>query len=201
MRVITGRFQGRKLKAPPGETTRPILDRVKVAVFDFLGARLAQPGVLPPLSVLDLFCGGGSLGIESLSRGAAYCAFVDADRAACGCLRENLDHLGIGPEGRIYQSPVETAIIAPPPNGRFSLIFLDPPYRLSEDWTPRATLRRVLERLGADPVVDENATMLWRHADKCEIPDLLPGGWQVEHRRSWGRMAVSVLVRTPREDR
>ncbi len=199
MRVITGRFHGRRLKAPSGEATRPILDRVKVAVFDFLGSRLAQPGILPPVNVLDLFCGGGSLGIESLSRGAAFCAFVDSDRNACTCLRENLTNLGIGPEARVYQAAVERTVVAAPPSGVFGLVFLDPPYRLSEDLGAQSVLRQTLERLSGDRLVGLEAIVLWRHAERCPVAARLPGGWLVEERRTWGQMAVSILTRGPQE--
>jgi 16S rRNA (guanine966-N2)-methyltransferase len=95
MRVVAGQFRGRRLQAPPGETTRPILDRAKVALFDWLGAQLSQPGDLPPIHVLDMFCGAGSLGIEALSRGVASCTFVEKDKEALQSLRMNLAQLGI----------------------------------------------------------------------------------------------------------
>src|SRR5262249_27025294 len=82
MRIIAGRHQHRKLVTPRGLDTRPMLDRVKQALFDALGSRYSQPGRLAPLNVLDVYCGGGTLGIESLSRGAAWCTFVENSPAA-----------------------------------------------------------------------------------------------------------------------
>ena len=84
MRVIGGLAKGRKLASVPGDTTRPILDRVKTALFDILRPRLDG------LSVLDLFAGSGSVGIEALSQGAARCVFLDINQKAVQTIRHNL---------------------------------------------------------------------------------------------------------------
>ena len=88
MRVIAGSAGGRRLKTVPGMSARPTSDRVREALFSILGERPSGA------RVLDLFAGAGTLGIESLSRGAARCVFVDTDRAACRVIRENLESLG-----------------------------------------------------------------------------------------------------------
>jgi 16S rRNA (guanine(966)-N(2))-methyltransferase RsmD len=84
MRVISGTAKGRKLKSVPGDSTRPIMDRVKVALFDILAAELEG------CSFLDLFAGTGGVGIEALSRGARRAVFVDVDAKAVHTVRENL---------------------------------------------------------------------------------------------------------------
>ena len=94
MRVIAGRFRGRTLDAPPGQSTRPITDRAKETLFNVLGHRFALPGCLPGFVVLDVFAGTGSLGLEALSRGAAACTFVEQDRRALRYLRQNIARLG-----------------------------------------------------------------------------------------------------------
>ncbi|MGH2910993.1 MAG: RsmD family RNA methyltransferase, partial [Solirubrobacteraceae bacterium] len=93
MRVISGRFRGRRLTAPRGEkTTRPTSDRVREACFSMLGG-------LEGVIALDLFAGTGALGIEALSRGAERALFVERDTAALRALRANLDALGLsGPQ-------------------------------------------------------------------------------------------------------
>ncbi|MFH1416963.1 MAG: 16S rRNA (guanine(966)-N(2))-methyltransferase RsmD [Planctomycetota bacterium] len=196
MRVIAGRYKGRNLLAPRGRGTRPILDRVKAALFDVLGVRLAQPGALPPADVLDLFAGSGSLGIEALSRGAASCVFVETDRAALGCLRRNLASLGIGPTARVFMDPVEVARAAPPPPHGFDLIFLDPPYALSEDMSPRSLMQRAVARLGTTIPAGPDALLVWRHAESCRLPDSFPSGWASCERRTWGTMAISFFQRS-----
>lgn len=85
MRVIGGTAKGRALKAVPGDSTRPILDRVKVPLFDIL-----RP-TLQGISVLDLFGGTGSVGIEALSQGAAHCVFLDTSAKAVATIKHNLE--------------------------------------------------------------------------------------------------------------
>lgn len=199
MRVIAGHYRGRSLISPPTENTRPILDRVKVSLFDWLGSKLAQPGVLPPIAVLDLFCGTGSLGIEALSRGADHCTFVEKDRQTVRCLQQNLDTLGISSTN--YKVLAESAenIRGTPPNhpDGFDLIFLDPPYVLSEDDRPDALLPRLLRRLGDQVPVAADAIAIWRTDGHVFIPSALPQGWHSSERRVWGSMAVTLLTRSP----
>jgi 16S rRNA (guanine966-N2)-methyltransferase len=84
MRVISGTAKGRKLKPVPGDSTRPIMDRVKVALFDILSGEVRDS------SVLDLFAGTGGVGIEALSRGARRAVFLDSDLKSVQTIRENL---------------------------------------------------------------------------------------------------------------
>src|SRR4051794_28006829 len=89
MRVIAGRFKGRRLQAPPGLATRPTSDRVREALFSILGERVEDA------RVLDLFAGSGALGLEALSRGAATAAFVDSAAPAIRALEANLRDLDV----------------------------------------------------------------------------------------------------------
>jgi 16S rRNA (guanine966-N2)-methyltransferase len=117
VRVVAGRFGGRRLGAPPGRGTRPTSDRVREAVFSTLGA-------LDGARVLDLYAGSGALGIEALSRGAASALFVERDRRALAALRRNLDDVGVEAEVRNQDA---LRFIAHP-EGVFDLVFCDPPY-------------------------------------------------------------------------
>ena len=92
MKIIAGHARGRKLKAPRGLTTRPATARIRESIFSRLLARLDFDG----LSVLDIFAGSGSLGIEALSRGAAHATFIDSSKAATAVIRENLAGAGVG---------------------------------------------------------------------------------------------------------
>ena len=120
MRVISGRWRGRALIAPPGEATRPTSDRAREAIFSMLVSRL---GSFEDLDVLDVFAGTGALSIEALSRGAATACFVDTDAAAVRAIRANLNALGA--TGDVRQAPVTALGRAPRPH---HLVFLDPPY-------------------------------------------------------------------------
>ena len=196
MRVISGRYKGTRLRTPPGQGTRPILDRVKGSLFDWLGSKLALPGQLPPLNACDLFCGGGSQGIEALSRGAAFCCFVENDRSALACLRANLDQLGIIETAVVVARPAESVTVSPPTDQGFGLIFLDPPYRLSEDVSKDSVMGRVLARVGTHVPVEPDALLLWRHADSCMLPKSVPGDWETVDRRSWGTMAMTMFQKS-----
>ena len=122
MRVISGKWRGRALKAPAGESTRPTSDRAREAIFSMLTSRL---GTFEDLDVLDLFAGTGALGIEALSRGAGTACFIDNDAAAVKAIRANL--AAMGTTGDVRQSPVASIGGAPRAH---HLVFLDPPYGL-----------------------------------------------------------------------
>lgn len=120
MRVIAGKWRGRPLVAPKGDTTRPTADRTREALFSMLTSRL---GSFEGLSVGDLFAGSGALGIEALSRGAATCLFVEQDRAALDALRANLTRLGA--TGDVRPGSVLSLGPAAVP---LDLVMMDPPY-------------------------------------------------------------------------
>jgi 16S rRNA (guanine966-N2)-methyltransferase len=193
MRVVAGCYRGRELRTPAGRGTRPILERVKVALFDWLGSRLAMPGHLPPLTVLDLFCGGGGLGIEALSRGARYCLFVESDPGAVACLQHNILALGLEALSKVLSLPAEAMPSTVGSSDVFDLVFLDPPYPFSRSFSSGSVLDRLLARLGGDIPVDAAALLVWRHPADCAMPKLLAGRWRLLERRVWGRMGISCF--------
>jgi 16S rRNA (guanine(966)-N(2))-methyltransferase RsmD len=122
MRVITGKYRGRKLSAPKGDSVRPTADRVKEALFSMLsdftrGARVA-----------DVFAGTGSLGIEALSRGAEACLFIENSAFAAEALKANLNTLGIGSEAVVCRMDFRAAMMRHAGFGA-DIVFIDPPYR------------------------------------------------------------------------
>ena len=120
IRVIGGMFCGRKLKAPKGLTTRPVMARVREALFNILGD-------IDGLRVLDLFAGTGAVGIEALSRGAVSAVFVESASLQCTVIRENLRIVGV--EAEVIRSKVEKILKTFGAKQRaFDMIFADPPY-------------------------------------------------------------------------
>ncbi len=121
MRIVAGRWGGRRLVAPPGRATRPTSDRVREALFSILGP-------LDGERVLDLFAGSGALGLEALSRGAGSAVFVDRAPAAVRAVTANLAALGaeaevVRADARAFLGNARRAAHA------YDLAFLDPPYR------------------------------------------------------------------------
>ena len=119
MRVIAGEAKGRRLALVPGETTRPITDRVKEAVFNILGDQVREA------SFLDLFAGTGGVAIEALSRGAARATLVEKERRAINVIRANLRTTGLADRARVIRRDVFQFL--PTCQERFDLIYVAPP--------------------------------------------------------------------------
>jgi len=128
LRIVAGRFKGRALVAPEGQGTRPTSDRARQAVFNILEHAPWSAG-LHDARVIDLFAGSGALGLEALSRGAAFCLFVETDEAARGAIRENMDAFGLFGAARVHRRDATDLGVRPGSAGEaFDLAFLDPPY-------------------------------------------------------------------------
>jgi 16S rRNA (guanine966-N2)-methyltransferase len=125
MRVVGGSLRGRTLAAPKSQTIRPTADRLRESLFNILAHAYGDP--IAGARVLDLFAGTGALGIEALSRGAAFTLFVDDGAEARALLRENVATLGLGGTSRIFRRDA-TKLGPAHPVEPFSLVFLDPPY-------------------------------------------------------------------------
>jgi len=202
MRIVAGKWRGRHIAAPDTLDTRPVLDRAKVVLFDILGHLLAQPGVLPPIAVLDLFAGSGALGLEALSRGARYCLFVEQGSRIAEILRKNLDTLEIIQEAEVLQADVTGLSIRPPPPpadspdepARYGLVFVDPPFRMLAGPRPMSALRGLLRVIARDRLVAPEAIIVVRHAVQHDGgPDLSP--LIEQQRRDVGGMTLRFMLR------
>jgi 16S rRNA (guanine966-N2)-methyltransferase len=132
VRIVSGNFRGKVLAAPKGDATRPTSDRARQAIFNILEHAAWSKGVRDA-RVIDLFAGSGALGFEALSRGAAFCLFVETDEAARGAIRENVDALspngGLFGVTRVHRRDATDLGVRPGGDGpAFDLAFLDPPY-------------------------------------------------------------------------
>jgi len=125
MRVVGGRLRGRNLAAPASREIRPTADRLRESVFNILIHAFGDP--IAGARVLDLFAGTGALGIEAVSRGAAFALFVDNGTEARALLRNNVEALGLGGVTKVYRRDA-TNLGPAHPVEPFSLVFLDPPY-------------------------------------------------------------------------
>ena len=120
MRVIAGKYKGRKLASPDNYDIRPTSDKAKEALFSIL------TNEVPGARVLDLFAGTGALGIEALSRGAQSCVFCDSSRTAISLVKQNLAHCAVEEEARVRAGDYRTSLENLP--GTFDIILMDPPY-------------------------------------------------------------------------
>jgi 16S rRNA (guanine966-N2)-methyltransferase len=131
VRIVAGRFGGRRLQAPPGSDTRPTSDRVREALFSMLEHAGTAASPLAGAHVLDLFAGSGALAIEALSRGAGTATLVERDPRAIAVIRANLRALELGDdEARVVHAPARVALRDASARGdAYDLVLLDPPYR------------------------------------------------------------------------
>ena len=125
MRIVGGRLRGRALAAPKSQSIRPTADRLRESLFNILMHAYGDP--VTGARVLDLYAGTGALGLEAVSRGAAFALFVDDGAEARALLRQNVEALGLAAVTRIFRRDA-TKLGPAHPIEPFSLVFLDPPY-------------------------------------------------------------------------
>ena len=125
MRIIAGKFRGKRLFSPPDRSIRPTSERVREALFSILAARLKEG--FEGKRVLDLFAGTGALGLEALSRGAELVAFVDCGAQARGIIRQHIEDFGVGGRTKLLKRDA-TRLGHAEKFDSFDLVFLDPPY-------------------------------------------------------------------------
>jgi len=138
MRAVGGRLKGRNLASPSLREIRPTADRLRESLFNILIHAYDDP--IRDARVLDLFAGTGALGIEAISRGAAFALFVDNGTEARALLRNNVEALGLGGMTKVFRRDA-TNLGAAHPVEPFSLVFLDPPYHMNLAEKALASLR------------------------------------------------------------
>jgi len=183
MRIVGGKFKGRAIEAPAGRETRPTSDRARESLFNVLGHADFSPG-LDGRRVLDLFAGSGALGLEAMSRGAAFALFVETDAAARGAIRDNIEALGLFGTTRIHRRDATDLGVKPAGLGDpFDLVFLDPPYH-------KGLGERVLARLGEGGWITKDALIVFECAAD-ETPEL--AGYEALDERGYGAAKVIFL--------
>ena len=165
MRVIAGKARRLLLKTVLGDTTRPTTDKIKETLFNIL-----QPDI-PDCAFLDLFAGSGAIGIEALSRGASRAVFVESDRKACSCIRENLEHTRLADDAVLMSSDVMRALSTLEGKGVFDIIFMDPPYDKGYEKT-------VLIWLADSSLVSEDTLIVVEASDRTDFSYLEELGYE-----------------------
>lgn len=184
MRVITGKYRGRKLNTPADYDIRPTADKAKEALFSILANELYGS------RVLDLFAGTGSLGIEALSRGAEYCVFADASGKSLKLVKENLEHCKVEEKTKVVAGDyrkvlknlsdrVEDGLEEP-----FDIIFLDPPYN-------KGLLTDAFELISQGKLLSQDGVIVAEHRKEEILPDEIAGFEKAKERR-YGVVVLSI---------
>jgi 16S rRNA (guanine(966)-N(2))-methyltransferase RsmD len=191
MRIIAGEHRGRRIEAPPGLDTRPMLDRVREALFSTLGDRVLDA------AVLDLFAGSGSLGLEAASRGANSVRMIERDPRAVAILKRNVELLRVGDRVEIVRGDAlrrelwsaESQSEAP------SIAFLDPPYPRLETLEGRAAILGAMEALLQDVLLPGGVLVLHVPA-RATASMKVAGPWRRDERR-YGNSGLLYLHKPP----
>lgn len=178
MRIVGGRFKGRALAGPRSDAIRPTSDRLRETLFNVLAHAYDDP--VPGARVIDLFAGTGAMGLEAISRGAAYALLVDDSAQARGLIRENVETLGLGGVTKLFRRDA-TKLGEADRFEPFDLLFCDPPY--GRDLAPKA-----LASAAAGGWLADGALCVVEEAADAEL--VLPDGFEELERRTWGDTQV-----------
>jgi 16S rRNA (guanine966-N2)-methyltransferase len=182
MRIVAGRFRGRRLRGPVGPGLRPTSDRVRESLFAWLGA-------LDGARVLDLFAGTGAVGLEALSRGAASVTFVEHAASSLALLHENLAGLGVGAEVSVRRGDAAAVVRRLGREGaRFDLVFADPPYDSPE-------IERALCAVVEAGVLAAGATLVVEGSRRHPLPAV--AGLRLLEERRYGDTVLRRLAGAP----
>ena len=178
MRVIAGSAKGNRLYGAKGYRVRPISDRTKESLFDFLG------DTFDGARVLDLFAGVGSLGIEALSRGAAHTDFIEKHRATASSIKKNLERVHLAGSGDVMVAVLPQGLSRA--RGTYGLIFVDPPFRI--EWRLLEELFRLIHARG---LLGPGGLLVYRCSPQSgyEPPS---SEWSMAERRDYGDSIVSI---------
>jgi len=187
MRIIAGTKRGMNLFSPKGDASRPITDRIKESLFNVLWNYGFPEGKI----VADLFSGVGSLGLEALSRGAAFVTFVEKDPAVVAVLKKNIEKAGFLKESKVIRADAFKVGAAGGPDGRrCDLIFVDPPYRFSAEAGENSLLSGLMvllsEQLTPDGIV---VVRVEGHIESQEEY----GRLRTIDKRHWGSMTITIF--------
>jgi RNA methyltransferase, rsmD family len=177
MKINSGKFKYRKIEVP--ETTRPTTEKVREAVFSMLIGRVEGA------TVLDLFAGSGSLGLEALSRGAEHCVFNEGDRKNCKILKNNVENCKAQEISSIYNNDFRKALVLA--NREFNIIFVDPPYR-------EGYYGEVFELIEEYGLLADDGVVVVEHLNDNQLSDNM-GSFVKTKGKRYGTIAIDFFER------
>jgi 16S rRNA (guanine966-N2)-methyltransferase len=178
-RIIGGSAGGRRLRTPPGESTRPTSDRVREALFSALESQL---GSLTGLRFLDLYAGSGAVGLEARSRGAGAVTAVESDRRTSRLVAANAASLGFG-DVEVHAHPV-SRVLASRPGAPYDVVFADPPYHLEN-----AAVEEVLALLVRHEWLADGSMVVLERASRTPVP-AWPDGLALLRSKAYGETVL-----------
>jgi 16S rRNA (guanine(966)-N(2))-methyltransferase RsmD len=186
VRIIGGEARSRQIEAPKGMDTRPTQDKVRESLFNILMWDLEGR------IVLDLFAGSGALGLEALSRGAAYAVFVDSSPQAAKIVKSNADRLGFADKAKVIKADWHAAVttLAPHSKGGFDLVFLDPPYRM-------ANTGEMCSHMLKCHILKQSSLIVIEHA--LETPPRLGMEFRIADSRRYGDTGITFCTLDAKE--
>ena len=181
MRIVAGKYGGRKVVAPKGRGVRPTLEKVREAIFDSLGPQFSDA------LVLDLFAGSGAMGFEALSRGATTVVFVDIEQRSADAVKENARLLGVAPENfDLMVMPAQNAIRRLASRGMvFDVVFVDPPWE-------SGFYDQVMLELSLSGIVRPDGVVVVEHARRYPV-DAVFGPLNMVKDRTYGDTGVAYF--------
>jgi 16S rRNA (guanine(966)-N(2))-methyltransferase RsmD len=191
MRIIAGEKKGTRLF----EITRirPTGDKVREAIFDILSS--AVEGA----SVLDLFAGTGAMGLEALSRGAAYVVFVENARTVAATLRRNVEKLDYQERSHIITASASSIDrFLQKEDRQYNLIFMDPPYRQTLKIVPGRKVYELIKALSDAEAILPEALLVLEHKKDAQVPRKI-AAFRMQDRRRYGDTEISIFVKMPLE--
>lgn len=177
MRIIAGKAKGHYIKSPKGVSLRPASDLIRGAIFSILESIDADWS-----SVLDLYAGTGSLGIEALSRGAGRADFVEHNPRCCAIIKENLEKARLAAQTHVYCTSVTKALSFL--KGRYGIILMGPPYA-------DLSINETLEQLTSSRLVGADSTIVVQHSYRLSLSSAY-GSFQLIKERRHGDTCISI---------
>ena len=184
MRVITGKYKGRKLEAPEDYNVRPTTDKVKEAVFDIL-----MNDIYGSICV-DLFAGSGSLGIEALSRGAEKCYFCDSDRNSIRLIKKNIHIVGAEKDSIVLTGDYRKCLRKI--KDKVDIFFVDPPYEAG-------LYESCLSNIEILDLLSDDGIIITEHDSRLEMPESSDDLIKIKDRR-YGRTTLSLYMKKNSDD-
>ncbi|MBR6160204.1 MAG: 16S rRNA (guanine(966)-N(2))-methyltransferase RsmD [Lachnospiraceae bacterium] len=183
MRVISGSAKRLPLVTPKGLNTRPTSDKVKETLFNILAPELYDA------NFLDLFAGSGAIGIEALSRGSRHCTFIEKDREAVKCIRQNLEKTHLSEMATVYASDVLTSLhhIG---TGPFDIVFMDPPYKEHLE-------EKVLSMLSQSDMIDDSSLIITEAAADTDLAFAYDLGFEITRVKEYKNSKHVFLRKRP----